>query len=66
MANAQSADQQKIDYLALGDSLAAGQTPYKEFGKGYADYLAQQLNKVGVLASFNKQFAQSGYTSTIF
>ena len=64
MATTQSAAQQKVDYLALGDSLAAGQTPYKELGKGYSDYLAQQLNKVGALASFDKRFAQSGYTTT--
>ena len=64
MATAQSSDQQRVDYLALGDSLAAGQTPYKVPGKGYTDYLAHQLDKVGVLASFDKRFAQSGYRTT--
>src|SRR4051794_4953576 len=54
----------KLDYVALGDSLAAGQTPNKELGKGYTDYLANQLTKVGMLASFDKRFAVSGYTTT--
>jgi lysophospholipase L1-like esterase len=63
MALAQEGNQ-KMDYLALGDSLAAGQTPYKEISKGYTDYLANQLSKVGMLASFDKRYSVSGYTTT--
>ena len=63
-ALAQSTKDQKLDYLALGDSLAAGQTPDKQLGKGYTDYLANQLNKIDRLASFDKRFAVPGYTTT--
>ena len=43
--------------------MAAGMTPYQTHEKGYPDYLASQLNKVGALSSFNKHFAVSGYTT---
>lgn len=58
-----AAENDKLDYLALGDSLAAGMTPYQTHEKGYPDYLTSQLNKVGMLSSFNKDFAVSGYTT---
>jgi lysophospholipase L1-like esterase len=54
---------QQSTYLALGDSLAAGQTPYFKMGKGYTDMLAEDLKKIGFLDSFSKQYAFSGYTS---
>ena len=50
-------------YLALGDSLAAGITETNKLGKGYADFLAQQLEEADLLASFNKGFAFPGYTT---
>ena len=50
-------------YLALGDSLAAGITETNTLGKGYADFLAQQLEEADLLASFNKGFAFPGYTT---
>ncbi len=59
-----AAENEQLDYLALGDSLAAGQTPNNAIDKSYADYLASQLNKVGMLSSFDKRFAVSGYTTT--
>ncbi|MGM9950927.1 MAG: SGNH/GDSL hydrolase family protein [Lysinibacillus sp.] len=49
-------------YVALGDSLAAGQTPYAEIDAGYADLIAMQLKRSGQLASFTKQLAFPGYT----
>jgi lysophospholipase L1-like esterase len=52
-----------VTYLALGDSLAAGQTPYFKIGKGYADLLAEDLKEIGFLTSFSKQYAFSMYTS---
>jgi lysophospholipase L1-like esterase len=52
-----------VTYLALGDSLAAGQTPYFKIGKGYADLLAEDLKEIGFLTSFSKQYAFSLYTS---
>ncbi len=50
-------------YLALGDSLAAGMIETGEIGKGYADFLAQQLEEADLLASYNKGFAFPGYTT---
>ena len=51
----------KVDYLALGDSLAAGINEQNVLTEGYADYLAQHLDEIGVLNSFNKGFAYPGY-----
>lgn len=53
----------KLNVVALGDSLAAGQTPYKTKEKGYADYFADMLKKGDRLQSFDKRYATSGYTS---
>ena len=50
-------------YTALGDSLAAGMNEHGIIGKGYADYIAGYLQQQGQLASFNKGFAYSGYTT---
>ncbi|MCP8967810.1 SGNH/GDSL hydrolase family protein [Ectobacillus ponti] len=53
-----------ISYVALGDSLAAGQTPYGErTGTGYADMLAGKIDKAGYLGSWTKRYAYSGATS---
>ena len=64
MTLAESKDAPKLDYLALGDSLAAGQTPNKLIDKGYADFIAGQLGKMDVLSSFDKRFAIPGYTTS--
>lgn len=53
----------EVDYLALGNSLAAGQTPYKEIDKGYPDYIAEKLDELGFLQDFTDSFAVPGYTS---
>ncbi len=53
-----------IDYLALGDSLAAGISPYNELGKSYADFLAEAIYAKGDLKSFNKGFSYPGYKTT--
>ncbi|WP_077214978.1 GDSL-type esterase/lipase family protein [Bacillus dakarensis] len=53
----------KIDYVALGDSLATGQTPYKTIGKGFTDMISEELAEAGVLSSFTKEHAASGETS---
>ncbi|MFC3882201.1 S-layer homology domain-containing protein [Bacillus songklensis] len=58
-----SAEERGIHYVVLGDSLAAGQTPYKKWENGYADYIAHFLYKKKQLASYTKEFAVSGYTS---
>jgi len=51
-----------IDYVALGDSLAAGQTPYREIGQGYADYLVERFEQSQYTVGFTN-FGVSGYTS---
>jgi lysophospholipase L1-like esterase len=53
----------KVHYVALGDSLAAGQTPYKTLDKGFAGIMADHFQKNGVLASYTNKFAVSGYTT---
>jgi lysophospholipase L1-like esterase len=56
-----------INYTALGDSIAAGQTPYGvKVGTGYTDMIAAELEAEGYLSSFTKEFALSGETSTQF
>ena len=40
----------KIDYVALGDSLAAGHTPYGEkIGRGFTDIISEELAKKDML-----------------
>jgi len=51
------------NYLALGDSLAAGMDHLGKMGDGYADYLAGTMDETGLLNSFNKTFAVPGYTT---
>ena len=53
----------KVEYVALGDSLAAGQTPDSYLDYGYPDYLADYFtdNKYK-LADFDN-FSVPGYTS---
>ena len=48
-------------YIALGDSLAAGQTPYSQIDAGYTDYIALQLTKQGKLDQFTKELTFPGY-----
>ncbi|WP_155837047.1 hypothetical protein [Aneurinibacillus terranovensis] len=57
------ADVKKADYLALGDSLAAGQTPYYKVGKGYPDYLAETMRSAGYKVTLDKRYAVPGYTN---
>lgn len=49
-------------YIALGDSLAAGQTPYKEIDTGYTDLIALRLKQEGQLSFYTKQLAFPGFT----
>jgi tellurite resistance protein TehA-like permease len=53
-----------IDYLAIGDSLAAGVTSNNELGKGYADFLAGSMMEIGTLKTYNKGFSYPGYKTT--
>ena len=51
----------KIYYLALGDSLAAGRDSYGKYGNGYADYVHNYLKDNKKLDKYIKGFAKSGY-----
>lgn len=50
-------------YIALGDSLAAGQTPNRAIDTGYTDLIAQKLTGTGQLAYYSKALAFPGYTT---
>lgn len=50
-------------YIALGDSLAAGQTPESEIDTGYADLIAQELGRNQPVAIFSKDLAFPGFTT---
>lgn len=49
-------------YIALGDSLAAGQTPNREIDTGYADLIAMRLSTMNQLGVYTKQLAYPGFT----
>ena len=51
-----------VDYVSLGDSLAAGQTPYRKINLGYADFLKKRMEKSQYEVDFTN-FGVSGYTS---
>lgn len=51
----------KIYYVALGDSLAAGQNPYNQMGYGYSDYVSNYLKENKLLQYYTKDFTKSGY-----
>ena len=53
-----------INYLALGDSLAAGIQDNGELGLSYADFLASNLAENKLLGTYNKGFSFPGYTTT--
>lgn len=50
-------------YIALGDSLAAGQTPNRSIDTGYTDLIAQELKRSHQLAYYSKALAFPGYTT---
>jgi len=50
------------NYVAIGDSLAAGQTPNREIDTGYTDLIAMRLRQTGQLTFYTKQLAFPGYT----
>lgn len=54
------ANDKKMNYIALGDSLAIGQNPYGQISYGYADYVANYLKRNDLLKFYTKQFAESG------
>ena len=58
-----STKDKKIYYLSLGDSLAAGQTPYNTIDKSYGDYVSEYLKDRNLLEFYTKKFSKSGYRS---
>ncbi|MFJ6267866.1 S-layer homology domain-containing protein [Lysinibacillus xylanilyticus] len=54
----------QADYVALGDSLAHGMNEVGMIGLGYTDFVAQALQQDGLITSYNKGFANSGYTTS--
>ncbi|MEG0261312.1 MAG: SGNH/GDSL hydrolase family protein [Lysinibacillus sp.] len=54
---------QAENYITIGDSLAAGQTPYQEIDAGYSDMIAMRLGMTGQLAYYTKQLAFPGFTT---
>ncbi|SPF42916.1 exported hypothetical protein [Candidatus Desulfosporosinus infrequens] len=53
----------KLNYVALGDSLAAGYAPNGSIGKGYTDYLADDIRAAGLLGEYDNRYAVPGFTS---
>mgnify|MGYP001624506196 CR=1 FL=1 len=56
-------NEDKLNYVALGDSLAQGENPYGEIGYGYADYIKEYLSGKDKLKSYTKGYAKSGDTT---
>ena len=54
---------ERINYVVLGDSLAQGVNPYGEVGYSYSDYIKDYLEDNGKLKTFIKGYATSGYTT---
>lgn len=52
------------NYVALGDSLAAGQTPQQAIDTGYSDLIAQALQQSGNLSFYTKRLAFPGFTTS--
>lgn len=60
----QAEDESKsLNYVALGDSLAAGMNEKGEIGLGYADLLAKNYQDSKSQIIFNKGFSYPGYTT---
>jgi len=53
----------RINYVVLGDSVAAGVNPYGGVGYSYSDYIKDYLYDKGKLKEYIKEYAVSGYTT---
>jgi lysophospholipase L1-like esterase len=58
-------DNKQVDYLALGDSIAAGVSPFdsNKTIKSYPDFIAETLKKQGILGEYEKRYAIKGHTT---
>ncbi|MDN4526023.1 SGNH/GDSL hydrolase family protein [Fictibacillus fluitans] len=52
-----------VEYVALGDSIAAGMTPYGEIGKSYPDFIKNYFEKGNYTLLDYDNFGVPGYTS---
>jgi lysophospholipase L1-like esterase len=59
---AKGPEKKVVDYVALGDSLAAGMTPVGGIDLGYADYLKNRFEQSQYTVGF-ENFGVPGYTS---
>jgi lysophospholipase L1-like esterase len=57
---AKGPEKKVIDYVALGDSLAAGATPFGKKDLGYPDYIAKRFEQSQYTVNFDN-FAVGGY-----
>ncbi len=62
-ATSHAAVQAPVNYVAIGDSLAAGQTPISEIDTGYADMISQELARHQSVAFYTKDLAFPGFTT---
>lgn len=51
----------KVYYLALGDSYSLGMTPYNGYDYGFNDYVKDYLENNNKLEEYIKDFSKSGY-----
>ncbi len=58
-----SAFAQTESYVAIGDSLAAGQTPFQQIDAGYSDLIAMRLQAMDQLKFYTKELAFPGFTT---
>ncbi|SCY70055.1 SGNH/GDSL hydrolase family protein [Lysinibacillus fusiformis] len=58
-----SAFAQTESYVAIGDSLAAGQTPFQQIDVGYSDLIAMRLQAMDQLKFYTKELAFPGFTT---
>lgn len=62
-ASAQAEIKIPAAYVAIGDSLAAGQTPNQQIDTGYADLIYQELTRNQPVAFYSKNLAFPGFTT---
>lgn len=59
--NSFSKQNEKINYIALGDSIAEGMNSYSIVDYGYTDYIKDYLKDKDLLSFYTKKYAVSGY-----
>ncbi|MFG6146875.1 GDSL-type esterase/lipase family protein [Halobacillus sp. B23F22_1] len=62
-ASAKGPVKKEVDYVALGDSLAAGITPFNRLGSGYPDYLTKRMEQSQYKVDYDN-FAVPGQNSS--